>query len=66
MAEPPPYPGAPRWVKVLATGALAVVLLALIAIATGLGGPHGPQRHMQPAQADGQRGASEGEAEPRS
>jgi len=39
------YPGTPRWVKVIGIILLGVVLLVAFAIATGLGGPHGPQRH---------------------
>jgi len=38
-------PGMPRWVKVLGIIALVLVLLIVIALATGLGGPHGPRRH---------------------
>jgi hypothetical protein len=55
MADQPPdrdparipdrYPGTPGWVKAL--GVIAVIVLVLIAfiLVTGLGGPHGPQRH---------------------
>ena len=39
-------PRTPRWVKVFAVIALVLVLLAAIALFTGLGGPHGPGRHM--------------------
>jgi len=60
MADPPPYPdtgddtgvgpdrestpGIPLWVKVFG---IVVVLLVVIALVTGLGGPggHGPGRH---------------------
>ena len=35
----------PRWVKVIGIIALVVILLIVIALATGLGGPHGPGRH---------------------
>lgn len=57
MTDPPPYPGAPRWVK--AVGLLAVVLLLLLVLkmVTGIGGNHGPGRHM----ASGTAGASEEE-----
>ncbi len=42
---PDRYPGTPGWVKALAViGVLVVVLIGFILI-TGLGGPHGPQRH---------------------
>lgn len=42
---PDRYPGTPGWVKVL--GIIAVLVLVLVAfiLVTGLGGPHGPQRH---------------------
>lgn len=45
MADRPPYPGTPRWVKV--SGIIVVVLILLIAILifTGIGGNHGPMRH---------------------
>lgn len=38
-------PGTPRWV--MAFGIIAIVLVLLIGfvLVTGLGGPHGPQRH---------------------
>ena len=46
MADLPPYPGIPRWVKV--SGIIVIVLVVLIAIVmfTGVGGEHGPWRHM--------------------
>ena len=52
--QPPPpkaldpsdsYPGTPRWVKVIGIAVLAILLLAAFIVVTGLGGPHGPQRH---------------------
>jgi hypothetical protein len=46
MAEPPPYPGTPRWVKVFGIIALGLVLLVAIVVFTGVGGPHGPGRHI--------------------
>jgi hypothetical protein len=46
MADPPPYPGAPHWVKVSGIIAIIVVLLVMTVIFTGVGGPHGPGRHM--------------------
>lgn len=61
MADLPPYPdsngdtsvgpdrgsppGTPRWLKVFGIIALVIILLIVIALATGLGGPHGPGRH---------------------
>ena len=45
-AGPPDrYPGTPGWVKVFGVVAVIVVLLIAFILATGLGGPHGPQRH---------------------
>ena len=55
MADPPPYPGAPRWVKLSAIiGGILVLLFAVIMFA-GVGGPHGPGRHMPspPLGSDG-------------
>ena len=45
MADLPPYPGTPRWVKVF--GAIIVVVLILFALLMHLRGPggHGPRRH---------------------
>jgi hypothetical protein len=45
-AEPPPYPGVPRWVKIFGIAALAVVLTLLFVILTGIGGSHGPSLHL--------------------
>jgi hypothetical protein len=45
MANPPPYPGTPRWVKVFGIIVIVLILLIVVALATGLGGPHGPDRH---------------------
>ena len=39
-------PRAPRWVKVSAIVVGVLVLLAVIVKLTGLGGDHGPGRHM--------------------
>jgi hypothetical protein len=46
-ADPPPYPGTPRWVKVSGFVAGVLVLLVSILFYTAVGGPHGPGRHMQ-------------------
>ena len=40
-----PYAGTPRWVKAFAVIAVLVVVLIAFIVITGLGGPHGPQRH---------------------
>ena len=36
----------PRWVKVFGIVALALILVAFLVLATGIGGEHGPGRHM--------------------
>ena len=46
MADPPPYPGIPRWVKVSGIIVIVLVLLIVIIMFTGVGGKHGPSRHM--------------------
>jgi hypothetical protein len=38
-------PRTPRWVIAFGIIAIVVVLLTAFILATGLGGPHGPQRH---------------------
>jgi hypothetical protein len=38
--------GAPGWVKVFGTIVLVLAVLLAIVIATGIGGPHGPGRHL--------------------
>ena len=44
MADPPPYPGTPRWVKVFGIIVIALVLLVVTMMFIG-GGKHGPGRH---------------------
>jgi hypothetical protein len=56
MAGLPPYhdpsedtnvrPGTPRWVKVFGIIALVLVLLIGVIMVTGIGGEHGPGRHI--------------------
>ncbi len=46
MADLLPYPGTPRWVKVFGIIAIGVFLLIAIVVFTGVGGPHGPGRHI--------------------
>lgn len=38
-------PATPRWVKLFGIIAIVVVLLIGFILFSGLGGPHGPQRH---------------------
>lgn len=47
MKDPIPYPGSPRWVKVLGIVALIAVLMVIVLLATRGPGGHGPGRHMQ-------------------
>jgi hypothetical protein len=54
MAEPPPYPGTPRWVKVFAIIVIVLVLLLGGLKLFGVGGEHGPGRHAPPGDAGGQ------------
>jgi len=46
MADHAPYPGIPRWVKIFGIVGIVVVLLAVIIILAGVGGEHGPVRHV--------------------
>ena len=39
------YPGTPGWVKLIGLGLVVILVLAAFILITGLGGPHGPQRH---------------------
>lgn len=39
-------PSTPRWVKVFGIVVLVVILLVVIILVTGIGGPHGPGRHI--------------------
>ena len=50
MADPPPY-STPRWVKVFGIIALVLVLLVVIMMFTGVGGDHGPSRHIPSGDA---------------
>ena len=45
MADRPPYPGIPRWVKVSGIIVIALVVLVMVLLLTGVGGDHGPGRH---------------------
>ena len=64
MADLPPYrnpsddtgvgPGIPRWVKVFGIIVIVLVLLVGIIMFTGIGGQHGPGRHMPSGGAGGQ------------
>lgn len=45
------YPGTPRWVIAIAVAAIVAIVVIGLVLSTGLGGPHGPQRHGPPDQA---------------
>ncbi len=53
MPNRPPYPGTPRWVKVLGIIVIVVVLLLVAGMFIG-GGEHGPGRHTPSGDASGQ------------
>ena len=53
MADPPPYPGTPRWVKVFGIIVIVAVLLVVAMMFIG-GGEHGPGRHTPSGDAGGQ------------
>ncbi|WP_156528663.1 hypothetical protein [Sinorhizobium glycinis] len=54
MADQSPYPGMPGWVKISGTILGVLILLAVILMVTGIGGPHGPGRHLSPADTGSQ------------
>jgi hypothetical protein len=45
MADLPPY-RTPRWVKIVGIIALVLILLLAIMVLSGIGGEHGPGRHL--------------------
>lgn len=54
MADHSTYPGMPRWVKISGIVVVATIVLAIILMASGIGGPHGPGRHLSPADTGSQ------------
>ncbi|MGI0526668.1 hypothetical protein ABY43_21175 [Rhizobium giardinii] len=54
MSDQPTYPGMPRWVKISGIVLVATILLAVILMASGIGGRHGPGRHLSPADTGSQ------------
>jgi hypothetical protein len=46
-------PSTPGWVKVLGIVIIVLTLLAVIILVTGIGGPHGPGRHLPSGDAGG-------------
>ena len=47
MADPVPY-RTPRWVKITGLIVLGAVILLALVLVTGIGGEHGPRRHLSP------------------
>ncbi len=45
--DKPPYPGTPHWVKVFGIIGIVLVLLVVVIMFTGVGGEHGPGRHLR-------------------
>lgn len=39
-------PSTPRWVKLFGIITLILIIIVVIALVFGVGGPHGPGRHM--------------------
>jgi hypothetical protein len=60
MADTPPYPGLPSWVKVAGLIIGVLVLVVAIVIFTGIGGPHGPSRHLPSDGTDDQTRTEDG------
>ena len=58
------YPGTPRWVKVFGIVVLVLVLVIVIIMATGVGGEHGPGRHMSSGAAAGHAPLAAGVQQP--
>lgn len=56
--------GMPRWVKVLGGVILALVLVFVVLKLTGIGGDHGPGRHMDGDGQEQDGGTDDGEHDP--
>ena len=61
LTGPPPYPGTPRWVKVSGIVVGVLTLLAVIVMLAGVGGQHGPGRHMRSSDIGGHAAPEKGE-----
>lgn len=48
------FPGTPRWVKVFGAILIGLVLLIVLVRLTGIGGRHGPGRHIPFGEHAGQ------------
>ena len=53
----------PRWVKVFGIVALTLILLVIVVLVTGIGGEHGPGRHIPSGNAGGVSPAIEQEVQ---
>ena len=54
MADLPPYPGTPRWVKVFGiVTIIIIVLVGIILLGGHLAGGHGPNLHMGSGNING-------------
>jgi hypothetical protein len=51
MANRPPYPGTPRWVKVF--GIIVIIMVLLVVAMMFIGGEHSPDRHTPSGDAGG-------------
>jgi hypothetical protein len=49
-----PTHSTPRWVKFFGIAALVLAIVVLVVIFTGIGGPHGPGRHLQGSVVGGE------------
>ncbi|MQA88741.1 MAG: hypothetical protein GEU90_00705 [Gemmatimonas sp.] len=54
MPDMPVYPGTPRWVKVFGAVLIALILLLVLVRLTGIGGRHGPGRHLPSGTVSGE------------
>ena len=57
--------GMPRWVKIFAIAAAALVVLFVVAVVTGFGGPHGPGRHAPSDPPAGDKTSATAVGDPR-
>ncbi|WP_032998319.1 hypothetical protein [Rhizobium leguminosarum] len=60
MVDGPAYPGMPRWVKISGAVLTMAILLAAVLMVSGIGGQHGPGRHL-PLGDTGRQGSVAGD-----
>lgn len=58
------YPGTPRWVKAFGIAILILVLVAVVVLVSGVGGEHGPGRHLGSGGEAGQAAPAAGVRQP--